>query len=293
MRTTKSIPSGIKNLILKNDESKLSKIKTIVSNFRQTANSNLPIYPKFELSNQNEVNYQDTLRYEYFSQLADKTLPESHSRFLRERQSLFYVCKAAQDKLAKKEAEQSKKFYNIADEINKKFKIKKVEAAKELKRTGLLGYKIGMTGVWDKFGIWYPLTVIKIDRCQIIAHKVLEKDDYYAMEVGCGEKKVKKTQRPLLGHFIKHGVPPKRDIKEFEVSKENLLPSGFVLTVRHFVPGQFVDIRGVSKGHGWAGVMKRWNFKGGVNSHGNSLNHRTAVNYFFCSLLISCAESFK
>lgn len=280
MRNTKSIPSGIKNLILKNDESKLTKIKTLVSNFRQTANNNIPLDPKFESLEMSATKYQDMLRYEYFSQITDKTLPDSHNRFLRERQSLYYVCKAAQEKLAKKELEQSKKFFNIADEINKKFKIKKVEAAKELKRTGLLGYKIGMTGVWDKFGTWHPLTVIKIDRCQVIAQKAIEKDDYYAMEVGCGEKKVKKTQRPLLGHFIKHGVPPKKDIKEFEVSKDNLLPSGFVLSVRHFVPGQFVDVQGVSKGHGWAGVMKRWNFKGGSASHGNSLTHRAAVIIF-------------
>ena len=98
------------------------------------------------------------------------------------------------------------------------------------------------------------------------------------MEIGCGEKKVKKTTRPMLGHFIKHGVPPKKDIKEFSVSKDNLLPAGYVLTVRHFVPGQFVDVQGVTKGHGWTGVMKRWNFKGGVASHGNSLNHRAGVN---------------
>ncbi len=279
MRNTKSIPSGIRNLILKNDEPNLAKIKTLVSNFRQTANSNVPVYPKFESLEMSETKYQDMLRYEYFSQLeADKGLSESQSRFIREKQSLFYVCKAAQDKLAKKDLEQSKKFFNIADEINKKFTIKKVEPAKELKRTGILGYKIGMTGIWDKFGTWHPLTVIKIDRCQVIAHKVIEKDNYYALEIGCGEKKVKKTQRPLLGHFIKHGVPPKQDIKDFQVTKENLLPNGFVLSVRHFVPGQFVDIRGVTKGHGWTGVMKRWNFKGGVASHGNSLNHRAGVN---------------
>jgi 50S ribosomal protein uL3 len=277
MRNTKSIPGGIKYLILKTDEPKLAKIKTLVSNFRQTANSNLPLYPNFETFDKNETIYQDMLRHEYFSHLSSKTQSESQSRFLRERQSLYYITKAAQDKLAKNEVEQTKKIYNIADELNKKYKIKKVEASIKLKRTGLLGYKIGMTGIWDKFGTWHPLTVIKIDRCQVIAHKADEKKGYYAMEVGCGEKRVKNTRRPLLGHFIKHGVPPKKDIKEFRVNKENLLPSGYVLTVRHFVPGQFVDVQGISKGHGWAGVMKRWNFKGGSASHGNSLTHRAAV----------------
>lgn len=281
MRNTKSIPTGIKNLILKTDESKLPKFKTLVSNFRETANSNSPVYPKFNTSDLDEIKYQDTLRYEYFSQLSGKNLSESQSRFLRERQSLFYISKAAQEKLAELETQKTKKIYNIADEINKKYKLKKIEASKEMKRTGLLGYKIGMTGVWDKFGTWHPLTVIKIDRCQVIAHKSDEKNNYFAMEIGCGEKKVQKMQRPLLGHLIKHGVPPKKDIREFKVSKENLLPSGYVLTVRHFVPGQFVDIQGVSKGQGWAGVMKKWNFKGGSATHGNSLTHRAAVNNYY------------
>ena len=255
----------------------------VVSNFRNNSNINIAILPKFESLDFSEIKYQDMLRYEYFNHIEDQIFSkEVTERFLRERQSLFYVSKAAQEKLIKTDVEENKKYFNIAEEINKKFKINKVEnTTRELKRTGLIGYKIGMTGVWDKFGTWHPLTVIKIDRCQVIAHKIKEKDNYYGIEIGCGELRVEKTTKPMLGHFIKNGVPPKRDISEFQVSKENLLPPGYVLTVRHFIPGQFVDIQGVSKGKGWAGVMKRWNFKGGVSSHGNSLNHRAAVIYFF------------
>jgi len=277
MRNTKSIQSGIKNLILKSDDTKLKKMKALVSNFRQNANNNIPIMPKFESLDMNESQYQDMLRFEYFNHLSDKNNIETQNRHLREKQSLFYVNKAAQQKMAQTEFEESKRYFNIADEINKKFNLKTVEPTLNSRRTGVLGYKIGMTGVWDKFGNWHPLTVIKIDRCQVIAHKSQEKSNYYGMEIGCGEIKVKKTNRPMLGHFIKNGVPPKKDIKEFKVNKENLLPPGFVLTVRHFVTGQFVDIQGVTKGHGWTGVMKKWNFKGGVSTHGNSLNHRAAV----------------
>lgn len=278
MRNTKSIQAGIRNLILKNDESKLVKMKSLISNFRENSNNNIPYFHKNEAVNLDLTKLNDTLRYEYLKQVSENTNIEENKRFIRERQSLFYLNKAADKRLKKNQALEKQKYFNIAEEVNKKFKIEKVEGSKDLKRVGLLGYKVGMTGVWDKFGTWHPLTVVKIDRCQVVASKHSPKGNYYGLEVGCGESKVKKTTRPLLGHFIKHGVPPKKDIKEFEISKENMLPSGYVLTVRHFTPGQFVDVQGVSKGHGWSGVMKKWNFKGGVASHGNSLNHRAAVN---------------
>ena len=280
MKNTKSISAGIRNLAVKSDETKLFKIKTLMNNFRKNSNNNIPYYPKDELLNIEEYQFDDTLRHEYFKQVAEGSNAEGHNRFLREKQSLFYLNKLGQEKHLQIKSLEEQKYYNIANEINKRFKINKVEGNKNSTRTGILGYKVGMTGVWDKWGPWYPLTLIKIDRCQVISNKVCEKDKYFGLEVGCGEKKVSKTTRPLLGHFIKQGVPPKKDIREFKVSKENVLPIGFVLTVRHFVPGQFVDLQGVNKGKGWAGVMKRWNFKGGVASHGNSLCHRSAVNYF-------------
>jgi large subunit ribosomal protein L3 len=74
---------------------------------------------------------------------------------------------------------------------------------------------------------------------------------------------------------MKAGVPPKYAVREFPVTKENLLPVGFMLSARHFTPGQFVDVQGYSIGKGFQGAMKRWNFRGGPASHGASLSHRT------------------
>jgi large subunit ribosomal protein L3 len=215
---------------------------------------------------------------EYFDIIKNDPNNLEAQKHIQSKQSLYYLNKTAQLEMEKRNKLKNQEVFNIAKEINKKFTLKKNEATRHSKRTGLLGYKIGMTGLWDKFGTWHPLTVFKIDRCQVIAHKHYEKNNYYGMEVGCGDKKVAKTTRPMLGHYIKHGVPPKEFVREFEVTKENLLPSGYVLTVRHFLPGQFVDIKGISKGHGWTGQMVRWNFKGQGASHGNSLSHRMGVN---------------
>ena len=166
--------------------------------------------------------------------------------------------------------------HNLSDDLNKRFLLNKIEQTKDSKRIGLLGYKVGMTGTWDKFGTWFPLTVLKIDRCQVTYVKTDEKDNYFAIQLGAGEKDPQNTNHPMLGHFIKHKVPPKRDLKEFKVTPDCLLPIGYILGPRHFIPGQYVDVVGTSKGKGWQGVMKRWNFAGGVASHGNSKKHRSA-----------------
>ena len=166
---------------------------------------------------------------------------------------------------------------NVAEEINKKFSIKKIEGTKRSKRVGLLGSKVGMMTVWDKFGVAYPLSVIKIENCQVTQVKTKETDKYDAIQVGVGSRDPKNATKPMIGHFIKNEIPIKRHVKEFRVTPENLLPVGYALTVRHFVPGQLVDIKGISKGKGWQGVMTRWNFSGGFKTHGCSLKHRAAV----------------
>jgi large subunit ribosomal protein L3 len=178
------------------------------------------------------------------------------------------------EKVAKeKELEKAKVVYhNAIPEVNKPFEIKKVEPNKHSRRVGLLGYKMGMTSTWDRWGIRFPLTVIKVDRNQITEVITDEKDGYFGIQVGCGEHKT--PTRPMLGYFMKKDLPPKKDLCEFRITKENILPMGYMLSVRHFLPGQLVDVRGTSKGKGWQGVMKRWNFKGGVASHGNSKKHR-------------------
>jgi len=278
MKSTKSIQNGLKSIIAKNNKLETLSTKLLISKFRKNANSNIPMYYKDDADDKSiEYNYK-LKKSEYFETIKNDPNNLEAKKHLQSKQSLYYINKTGQIEMEKRKLKDNQECLNIANEINKKFTLKKNEATRHSKRTGLLGYKIGMTGLWDKFGTWHPLTVLKIDRCQIVAHKHFEKNNYFAMEIGCGEKKVKKATRPLLGHFIKHGVPPKEFVKEFEVTKENLIPSGYVLTVRHFIPGQFVDVKGVSKGHGWTGQMVRWNFKGQGASHGNSLSHRMGVN---------------
>jgi hypothetical protein len=167
------------------------------------------------------------------------------------------------------------KYYNPVAEVNKPFVLKKVEPTKESQRVGLLGYKVGMTGVWDRWGTWLPLTVIKIDRCQVTQVKTEQTDKYTAIQLGIGEDRT--PTRPMLGHFLKFNLAPKKHLKEFKITKDNILPIGYMLTVRHFIPGQLVDIIGLSKPKGFSGVMKRWNFSGGFATHGNSKKHRSIV----------------
>jgi 50S ribosomal protein uL3 len=184
-------------------------------------------------------------------------------------------------KIAYNKPEKKKVIYrNMELEVNANFKIDKVQPyGKEILRTGVIGYKMGMTGVWDKYGIYYPLTVIKVDRCQVVQIKTKDKEGYYAIQLGIGEKRLKKTTKSLTGHFVKANVPPKKNIKEFKVSPENLLPLGYMIGAKHFVAGQYVDVRAKSKGKGTQGVMQRWNFSGGFASHGCSLKHRAPVKY--------------
>jgi len=278
MKSTKSIQNGLKSIIAKDNKLDSLSTKYLISTLRKKANSNIPMDYQEDFKDKSKEYNIMLKKSEYFDTIKNNPNNFEAKKHIESKQSLYYLNKTAKVDMEKINKLKNQKVLNIANEINKKFTLKKNEATRHSKRTGLLGYKIGMTGLWDKFGTWHPLTVLKIDRCQIVAHKHFEKENYYAMEVGCGEKKVAKTTRPMLGHFIKHGVPPKEFVKEFEVTKENLLPSGYVLTVRHFIPGQFVDVKGISKGHGWTGQMVRWNFKGQGASHGNSLSHRMGVN---------------
>ncbi|RYG59811.1 50S ribosomal protein L3, partial [archaeon] len=97
---------------------------------------------------------------------------------------------------------------------------------------------------------------------------------YTALQLGVGEAKPQRVSLPLQGHFDKVGVKPKRQLQEFRVSPDCLLPAGSTVSAQHFVPGQLVDVCGISKGKGFQGVMKRWNFRGGAATHGNSVSHR-------------------
>eukprot|EP00743_Colponemidia_sp_Colp-15_P001565 GILK01001710.1.p1 GENE.GILK01001710.1~~GILK01001710.1.p1 ORF type:complete len:309 (+),score=30.29 GILK01001710.1:58-984(+) len=142
------------------------------------------------------------------------------------------------------------------------------------KRTGAVAVKCGMTTLWDEWGARLPLTVLQIDRCDILQIKYEAKDGYTALQLGAGWRKRKNITKPMEGHYRKAGVDPKRKIFEFRVTPDAVLPLGHELSVKHFVPGQYVDVTGTSIGKGFQGVMKRWNFKGQPASHGASLVHR-------------------
>lgn len=144
----------------------------------------------------------------------------------------------------------------------------------EGRRTGALAMKVGMMPVLDRWGKRYPCTVLQLDSCQVLQVKTVETDGYTALQLGVGEVKLKRIGISKQGQFIKAGVSPKRNLQEFRVTPDCIVPMGTTIRARHFVPGQLVDVCGISKGKGFQGVMKLWNFSGGRASHGNSLSHR-------------------
>ncbi len=142
-------------------------------------------------------------------------------------------------------------------------------------RSGLIAQKVGMTRVFTDDGEAIPVTVLKVDNCRVVAQRTRERDGYTAVQLGAGKAKVKRMSKPQRGHFAAAKVEPARKLAEFRVSEDNLLEVGAELTAEHFVPGQFVDVTGVSIGKGFAGAMKRWNFGGLRASHGVSISHRS------------------
>jgi large subunit ribosomal protein L3 len=142
-------------------------------------------------------------------------------------------------------------------------------------RTGLLAQKLGMTRIFAADGNHVPVTVLKVDNCQVVAVRTDEKNGYNAVQLGVGKAKVKNVSKAQRGHFAKAKVEPKQKMCEFRVSKENLLEVGAELSASHFVDGQFVDVIGTTIGKGFAGSMKRWNFGGLRATHGVSVSHRS------------------
>ena len=142
-------------------------------------------------------------------------------------------------------------------------------------RSGVIAQKLGMTRVFTDAGEHVPVTVLKLDSCQVIAHRTADKEGYVALQLGTGSRKAKNVSKALRGHFAKSKVEPKRKVAEFRVSQDALIPVGAELTADHFVVGQYVDVTGTSVGKGFAGGMKRWNFGGLRASHGVSISHRS------------------
>ncbi len=142
-------------------------------------------------------------------------------------------------------------------------------------RTGLIAQKLGMTRIFNESGEHVPVTVLKVEDCQVVAVRRQETDGYTAVQIGVGKAKVKNTTQPQRGHFAKAKVEPKRKLAEFHVSEDALLDPGAEILVSHFQSGQKVDVVGTSKGKGFAGAMKRHNFRGLRASHGVSISHRS------------------
>ena len=143
------------------------------------------------------------------------------------------------------------------------------------RRTGVITEKLGMSRIFSESGEHVPVTVLRVDECQVIAQRTPEQGGYIALQIGAGRVKVKNTTRALRGHFAKARVEPKRHVAEFRVSEDALIDVGAALSADHFITGQFVDAVGTSIGKGFAGAMKRHHFSGLRASHGVSVSHRS------------------
>ena len=142
-------------------------------------------------------------------------------------------------------------------------------------RSGIIAQKVGMTRLFTPEGNHVPVTVLKVDSCEVVGVRSADKDGYVALQVGAGKAKEKNVAKPQRVQFAKANVALKKKIVEFRVSEDCVVPVGSEFGVNHFVKGQFVDVTGTSIGKGYAGVMKRWNFSGDCASHGVSLTHRS------------------
>ena len=142
-------------------------------------------------------------------------------------------------------------------------------------RTGIIAKKLGMTRVFKNDGTHVPVTVLHLDEVQVVDVRTEERDGYSALQLGFGKAKVKNVTRPNRGHFARVKVEPKKRLVEFRVSPDAVLETGATLSAAHFVVGQKIDVCGITKGKGFAGGMKRWNFRGLEASHGVSVSHRS------------------
>src|SRR5437879_13866416 len=142
-------------------------------------------------------------------------------------------------------------------------------------RTGVVAKKVGMTRVFSDSGEHIPVTVLQLQQCQVIAHRIKDKNGYVALQLGSGPRRTNNMNKADRGYFAKANVEPRRKLAEFRVSEDSVIPVGAEITADHFVVGQFVDVTGTSIGKGFAGPMKRWNFGGLRASHGVSMSHRS------------------
>jgi len=142
-------------------------------------------------------------------------------------------------------------------------------------RSGVIAQKVGMTRVFTDAGEHVPVTVLKLEGCQVVAQRTKEQNGYTALQLGIGRAKVKNVPKAERQRFAVAKVEPKMKLAEFRVAEDKLLPVGAEITADHYVAGQFVDVTGTTIGKGFAGPMKRWNFGGLRATHGVSISHRS------------------
>ena len=150
-------------------------------------------------------------------------------------------------------------------------------------KKGLIGKKIGMTQIFDEKGNVVPVTVVEAGPNVIVQKKTIENDGYEAVQVGFGDQKVSRVNKPMKGHFDKNGVAPKKVLKEFRLENIADVNVGDILKADLFAAGEKVDVIGTSKGHGTAGSIKRWNFARLRESHGTGPVARHAGSLGACS----------
>ena len=150
-------------------------------------------------------------------------------------------------------------------------------------KKGLIGKKIGMTQIFDEAGNVIPVTVVEAGPCTVTQIKTVENDGYQAVQVGFGDVKVSRVNKPMKGHFDKADVAPKKTLKEFRLESIDGIEVGNILKADTFEVGEIVDVKGTSKGHGTAGAIKRWNFPRLRMTHGTGPNHRHAGSLGACS----------
>ena len=150
-------------------------------------------------------------------------------------------------------------------------------------KKGLIGKKLGMTQIFDENGNLIPVTVVEAGPCPVVQKKTIENDGYAAVQVGFGDQKLHRVNKPMKGHFAKGDVAPKKVLKEFKLDDIDTLNVGDILKADVFAVGDIVDVVGKSKGKGTAGAIKRWNFSRLKESHGTGPVARHAGSLGACS----------
>ena len=138
----------------------------------------------------------------------------------------------------------------------------------------IIGRKVGMSQIFDEKGHVIPVTVIEAGPCVVTQKKTSEKDGYEAVQLGYEDIREAKLSKPELGHLNKAGVSPKKYLREFDLDNASELELGAIIKADTFKSGDFVDVTGTSKGHGYTGVIKRWNASRGRMTHGGGPVHR-------------------